>query len=202
MAAVDASGYVPPPLPSSNQTPTIQVKVVGGDAFKKAMADMAKKVERETVLRVGFLEGATYPDGTSVAMVAAIQNYGAPRVGIPPRPFMQNTVARNEKDWPKQMAAMLRANQMDVKLTMNMMGELIRSQIQEEIIRLVSPPLSPTTVMLRKMKRDQPGLVVTRRTVAEARRRVEAGESISGVSAKPLIDTGVMLRSVDYEVIT
>ena len=38
--------------------------------------------------------------------------------------------------------------------------------------------------------------------VAKARRRVSAGESTAGVSTKPLVWTGHLLASVDYEVKT
>ena len=48
------------------------------DAYLQKIAD---RIKQAGTLRVGFLEGATYPDGTSVAMVAAIQNFGAPALG-------------------------------------------------------------------------------------------------------------------------
>ena len=49
------------------------------------------------VAQIGFPSGQHYPDGTNVAYVAAIQEFGAPAVNIPPRPFMQPTV-KAQKD--------------------------------------------------------------------------------------------------------
>ena len=63
------------------------------------------------------------------------------------------------------------------------------------------PALSPVTLMLRKMFGNHPE-EIRGRDVAEARRRVSAGESTAGVSTKPLVWTGHLLASVDYEVKT
>ena len=48
--------------------------IKGGDNFRLKIGEIGKKVASAKVLRVGFLEGATYPNGTTVATVAAIQS--------------------------------------------------------------------------------------------------------------------------------
>ena len=80
------------------------------------------------------------------------------------------------------------------------MGEGIKSQLQQSIIDTFSPPLSPVTLMLRKMKANNPDLIVTGRTVGVAAANVAAGMSYAGVSTKPLIATGHLLNSVEYKV--
>ena len=152
------------------------------------------------VLRVGFLEGATYPDGTSVAMVAAIQEFGAPKAGIPPRPYFRPMIQKEQSSWGPGFAKLLKSEGYNVDKALAQLGEVIVSQLQESIVATNSPPLSPVTLMLRRMVRDDPNLVVTGRTVAEARSRVAAGLPYSGVSTKPLISTGYMLRSAAYEI--
>jgi hypothetical protein len=119
---------------------------------------------------VGFLEGATYPDGTSVAMVAVIQDFGAPNAGIPPRPFFRNVVAEGKMTWGKSLVTILKDNDYDAKRALKLMGEGIRGQIQNSITNGSFTPLKPATV--RRKGFD-----------------------------KPLIDTGHMLNSVDYEVV-
>lgn len=52
------------------------VALSGGDKLEAALLEIAKKVGEKAELRVGFLEGATYPDGTPVAKIAAIQEFG------------------------------------------------------------------------------------------------------------------------------
>lgn len=172
----------------------------GGDALKAALAEISKKVEQTRTLRAGFLENATYPDGTSVAAVAAIQNFGAPAKKIPKRPYFSNMVGEKSPRWGEQIGKVVVAADYDVDVTMGRMGELIKSQLQQSIIETDGPRLSPITLMLRKMSSEDQGLVMGGKVVAEAARRVAEGESTDGVSTKVLDDTGHMLNSVDYEV--
>lgn len=176
--------------------------IKGGDKLEKYLRETARKVSRPGTLRVGFLEGATYPDGTSVAMVAAIQNFGTPARGIPPRPFFTDMVRRYRGTWPSDLGKLLKANDMDASKALKIEGQVIAGELQQQIVETMSPSLSPTTLMLRKMRKDNPDLVVTAATVGEAHARVRAGESYAGVSAKPLVDSGDMLKSVDHEVVS
>lgn len=143
--------------------------IIGGDKLQRALADIARKLGGNKTLRVGFLEGATYPDGTSVPMVAAIQEFGAPSRGIPPRPFFRRMIADKSGEWPKALAANLKATNYDVDLTLQRMGAGIKGQLQQSITDLTDPPLASSTI---------------------ARKGFD----------KPLIDTGHMLNSVDYEI--
>src|SRR5207253_956193 len=78
-------------------------------------AKIAGKAGRGATLKVGFLENARYPDGTPVAMIGLIQNFGAPGAGIPPRPFFTvNFIERNKATWPGAIAGLMAANQYDV----------------------------------------------------------------------------------------
>lgn len=141
----------------------------GGDKLALALAKIAAGVSKPATLSVGFLEGATYPDGKSVAMVAAIQEFGAPSRGVPPRPFFRNMIAAKSPEWPKAVGDLLKANDFDAEKTLGQTGEGIKGQLQQSIIDTNSPPLAQSTI-------DAKG------------------------SAKPLVDTGHMLNSVDYSV--
>lgn len=118
----------------------------GGEKFEAAMLDLAKKLNRKETLRVGFLEGATYPDGTPVAMIAAIQNYGAPKVGIPPRPFFSNMIADKSPAWPEAISNLLVKNNYDVEKTLTMTGEAIKGQLQDSIVNGAYAPLAQSTI--------------------------------------------------------
>lgn len=50
--------------------------MTGGDKLEAKLREIAEKAGRANTVRVGFLEGATYPDGMPVAYVAAINEYG------------------------------------------------------------------------------------------------------------------------------
>ena len=143
--------------------------VSGGDKLAERLREIATRLGRGGTLRVGFLEKATYPDGTPVAMVAAIQDFGAPAVGIPPRPFFRNMVAAKQAGWPDAIEQNLIATDYDVDKTLARVGEGIAGQLKQSIVDTNEPPLKPATI--RRKGFD-----------------------------KPLIDTSVMINSVDYEI--
>ena len=141
----------------------------GGDALERKLAEMAEKLGEGKVLRVGFLENATYPDGQQVAMVAAANEFGNPANNQPPRPFFRNMIADNKDNWPDDIGRIAQATGFDGEQTLGLMGEHIKGQLQQSIRELMEPPLSPVTVEKKGFD-------------------------------KPLIDTGHMLNSVDYDI--
>ena len=172
--------------------------VEGGNKLGAALSALASKLGDATSVDVGFLENATYPDGTRVAMVAAIQEFGAPRVGIPPRPFFRTMISKKSGEWPKAVADLLVANDFDAAKTLDQAGAAIKGQLQQSIVETNDPPLSPVTLMVRQIV--GPNGTPTFADVMEARRRVDAGEVAQGVASKPLVWTGNLLNSVDYRV--
>ena len=168
----------------------------GGDKLAKRLAAMGKALNSAKKVQTGFPKGGTYPDGTSVPMVAAIQEFGAPKVGIPPRPFMRTTFAAENQKWAGNLAALITERGYDARSALTAVGEVMQADIKEGIASVSSPPLSPVTVMLRGMKSHDQSLEVTRKTVGEAAARVDAGLTNYGASDKPLHDSGFMIDSV------
>jgi hypothetical protein len=68
-----------------------------GDKLVAALRAISEKVSKPATLRAGFLENATYPDGTPVATVAAANEFGTRR--IPARPFFRNMIAAKSDEW-------------------------------------------------------------------------------------------------------
>lgn len=178
------------------------MQIKGGEKLKAALDKIAQSVTKPATLQVGFLEGATYPDGKSVAMIAAIQNFGAPSRGIPPRPFFSNMVKDKSPEWPEALGKVLVAKNYDAAAALELMGHGIKGQLQESIVDTLEPPLSPITVMLRGMRSNNPDLKVSGATVGEAAKRVADGKTNYGASTKPLVDSGDMLNAVDSTVKT
>lgn len=176
------------------------MQVEGGEKLAAYLAELSQKVSKKGSLSVGFFEGKTYPNGTSVAMVAAIQNFGAPKAGIPPRPFFSNMVRMKSGSWGPTLGNILRANDYDCARSLGLLGEEIAGDLRQSIIDTNSPALSPVTVMLRGMRANDPSLTVSGKTVGEAARRVAEGKTNYGASAKPLVDQGILLNSVEYKV--
>lgn len=120
--------------------------VRGGAKFQKELQRMAGAVKSADYVKIGFLSGATYPDGTPVAMVAAIQNWGAPRAGIPPRPFFSNMIAKKSSEWGPATGALLVANGYDAAKTLEQVGQAIAGQLRQEIVDTMEPALAPSTI--------------------------------------------------------
>lgn len=174
------------------------MEIKGGEKLEQALTRIASNLGKGANLKVGFLEGATYPDGTPVAMAAALNNFGTRTA--PPRPFFSNMVKDKSPGWPKALEENLKATGYKTSETMELMGVGIGGQLQDSIIQTSEPPLSPITVMLRGMKSNDQSLVVTGATVGEAARRVRDGKTNYGASTKPLVESSHMLNSVDHEV--
>ena len=121
-------------------------KVSGGDKAREALNRLARKLEGAKAVRIGFLENATYPNGTSVPMVAAINEFGAPSRGQPPRPFFRRMIAAKQGEWPAAIRQLLIRNNYGVEVTLEQIGEAVSGQLRQSIVELTDPPLAPSTV--------------------------------------------------------
>lgn len=176
------------------------------DKVLEALGDIASKIKPLQV-KVGFMEGATYPDGTSVAMVATSNEFGNPKSGSPPRPFFRNAIAQHESEWADAIARGVEKG-VNTETLLSIVGEQIVGDVVQSISTLTDPPLSPVTVLLRnKFPTSRDGM--TKWDVVRAREEVNGGPGYFGPvkkaevdmsNNKPLVWTKVMLRAVDYEV--
>ncbi len=130
------------------------MEIRGGTKLANALAKYAADVTNAASVKVGFLAGATYPDGTSVPMVAAINEFGAPSRGQPPRPFFRSMVREKSSSWGPALGAALKTNHGDAHAALELVGEGIKGQLQASIVALTSPPLAPSTI--RRKGFDKP----------------------------------------------
>lgn len=179
------------------------VSVTGGDRAKAALAALAERISKTDHVQVGFMAGSTNArTGASIPMYAAINTFGAPRANIPQRPFFQTMIAKGKTHWGADLAATMKRTHGDSAIALSALGQQMQGELQQSIIDTFAPPLSKVTLMLRKMRQKDPSLRVTGRVVGEAAARVRAGESVGGVSTKPLIDSSDMLRAATFRVVT
>lgn len=120
------------------------VTISGGTKLEKALAEISKKVTKASELDVGFLADATYPDGTSVALVAAFNEFGTSK--SPPRAFFRGMIKEKSPEWPDAVGDLLVANGYDGTRTLEQTGAAIKGQLQEAITVYVGPPLAESTV--------------------------------------------------------
>ena len=120
----------------------VEKSLSGGDALMKKLEDIAKKMGGGAV-SVGFLQGATYPDGTPVAAVAFWNEYGS---SGPPRPFFRQMIAKESPSWPVKMAKLAKLTNYDGDRVLGLMGEDIKGALQQSINDFTSPALAQSTI--------------------------------------------------------
>lgn len=117
----------------------------GGKALQDALAAIAAQMGGGQV-RVGFMAGATYPDGTSVAAVAAQNEYGNPANNQPPRPFFRRMIAKESPTWADKMARLAASTNYDGPTVLALMGEDVKGALQQNINEFREPKLADSTV--------------------------------------------------------
>lgn len=95
-------------------------------------------------VEVGFLEGATYPDGTPVAAVAFWNEFG--NGSAPPRPFFRTMIAKEKPTWGGKVRGLAKLDGYDGKKILALMGEDIQGALIQSINDLTTPPLAAYTI--------------------------------------------------------
>lgn len=166
--------------------------------------EMATNLATASIVRAGFSESSKYPDGTPIAMAAAVNNFGAPAKGIPPRPFFTTAVNAGKPVWGKMLGRLLKADGYDTRKALETMGGVMAGGIAEALVATTGPELSPVTLLLRQRFPTRDGM--TPADVWQAFRDVAKGvvPVNTATGAKPLVWSGQMLQTLQgpsaYEV--
>lgn len=148
----------------------------------KILLESLKHLE-DSVARVGWFKYNNYDDGTSVAEVAAQNEFGNPNKRIPARPFMIPTIIYQQRQWRK--IAEVKAQQVlhgvgTIDDLMAALGQKAAGDIKKKIASIWEPELRPITIQNRLERKSNKKKI--------------------GNLTKPLIDTSVMYNSLIYEV--
>ena len=156
---------------------TVKVQQRGGKKIQRLLREAGKG--GVSGVKVGFFSTARYEDGTPVAAVAAWNEFGTET--IPERPFFRNALAESERGVSNILAKGIDTEKMVVDEQLaGRVGEYVQGKIQDSIVALNDPPNSPATI-------------------AQKRKKLH-GKKGTGGGETPLIDTGVMLHAVAWEV--
>lgn len=150
---------------------SVSVKVLK-DLDPKALDRLRQRLVGDNrVVNVGVPEGKREEDGTPVAMIAAVHEFGSPSQGIPERSFLRVAVQRNRQKYVRlnriNLVKMLRG-QATVDQALGQLGEMAKGDVQTEIRSGDFAPLKPATIKRKG-------------------------------SSRPLIDTGQMVQSIAWE---
>jgi hypothetical protein len=168
-------------------------------AIERRLKEIASKMSAH--VDVGFLEGATYPDGTPVASVAFWDEYGhGGPFPSPARPYFRTMIAAESPSWPGKVARLAEATGGDGARVLALMGEDIQGALIQSIANFNSVPLSPTTLRLREKFWSNPDQIRAG-DVVEAQKEAAAGAKLAtGTQAKPLVWRGILLNGTGYQV--
>lgn len=152
-------------------------KITGGKKLRARLQQIAKQVNHKTTVKVGFMGGATYPDGTSVAQVAFWNEYGTTHKDpdgnvmweTPARPFFRRMISAKSPGWGVSLGRQIVNSGFNLQVGMGRMGEIIIGQLAESITEFNAPALAASTIAAKGFD-------------------------------KPLVDTGHMLNSITYKV--
>ena len=124
------------------------VEAIGGKGLEAALARIQRQLTSAASVEVGFLETARYDDGTSVALVALVNEFGHTRIhpNQPARPFFREMIAKESKHWAEDASTALKAHDYSAKAALGEMGMEIKAELRLSINELVSPPLAPSTI--------------------------------------------------------
>lgn len=146
--------------------------------LKIKLASNSAKNVKDARVRVGWFEDSKYDDNTPVALVAFWQEYGTKR-GIPQRPFMRSAEMHNKTKWEQIALQQIRKcieQGKPLAQAMAQLGFVVAGDIEHEIRSITQPPLAESTI--------------------KARLRRKGKKKKTDFITKPLVDTGIMLASV------
>lgn len=114
----------------------------GGSDLKKALDEIAGRMSGS--VSVGFLAGATYPEGTSVAQVAFWNEFGT--TNTPSRPFFRTMISRESPGWGVLLSGAAKYYEYDGNIVLSFMGTKIAEQLQQSIVEWRDPPNAESTI--------------------------------------------------------
>jgi hypothetical protein len=143
------------------------VKDTGGaglDAMKKRLGSLDRSV------LVGVPAGKREPDGTSTALVAAVNEFGSGDGRIPARPFLRPAIRDNLPEFRRLNAgtvSRVARDQMAPVKALDTLGVVASGKVKKKIVDGPFQPNAPSTIKRKK-------------------------------SSRPLIDTGSMRQSITH----
>lgn len=189
------------------------VKIFKLDTVRRSLATLLDKVGGQTELQVGFFEDATYPDGTPVAYIAAVQEFGG-TVEVPEHKTEIYRSVRQDGTFNKK-GRFVRRNKSNFATT---------HTVPAHVINIPPRPFMRNTIannkdgwgeeMGKALKKsgynaynalNMVGEKITDQMKGEIKAFGEAGGNAPSTIRKkgfdtPLVDTGHMRDSVSYEV--
>lgn len=185
----------------------------GGEALQKYLEDVANNLAKSSGLKVGFLKEATYEDGTSLLLVAAVNEFGG-TIDIPER--TQELHFKYNERTGDIGHRFVRANKANFVQTVTIPAHKITIPPRPYFRNMIAAKSPEWGESLGKLMRrydydaasalDQMGAIIRdqlQQSIVDLKDPANKASTLKKkAGSNPLVDTGHMLNSVDYEVDT
>lgn len=165
------------------------VQVKRTENLKRARV-LFKDIKSKQV-EIGIFDTATYSDGTSVAYIASIHEYGSATNNILPRSFFRPTINTQKDEWGRQIAGAVKgalAGEIAYAQALNGIGGMAAGDVTKTLSKITSPALKQETINAR--------LRALKTGARAAKGNVPAGFGIE----KPLVSSGLLISSIAHKV--
>lgn len=170
------------------------------DAIKKALKSLESRE-----IKVGWVKGEEYPEGTSVATVAYWNEFGASRtlkngnvVVIPARAPLRHASESLAKSVGRQFAHAVAAVREpgDVDRCLNQIGAVAAAHVKSTIASNLSPDNATSTIEGMIIGKNKDGSPKRAGSASKSNRKFGQGKGKN----TPLRDTGQLMKSVTWEI--
>ena len=146
----------------------------GGAAIRRRLARIRENTNGPHKVFVGIPTGMSYPDGTSLGMVARVHEFGSADGTIPERSYLRSTLIYNadyfKSFWGADNARDFLNGQANPARILGLLGAQAEGMVKQTIIALADPANTDATIAAK------------------------------GGKTNPLVDTGQLSQSIRYEV--
>src|SRR5690625_5893096 len=120
------------------------VSVSGGDRIVQRVRELRDRLDRKNAVLVGVPKGSgNYEDGTKIAVIAAVQEYGSADGRIPERSFLRVPLSAEQKQFVETFRRMVPDvvhGQASTQQMLDMVGSQAVGVVQETISAGINPP--------------------------------------------------------------
>lgn len=155
----------------------VVVNKIGLDKLRQTLKDSNK-----ITTQVGWFESAKYDDGVQVAGIAAQNELGNAKLGIPPRPFVRPTIEDKSQEWigiAKKGADAVVNGSVSMTQVMDALGLKAAADIKNAISNYQGVPLKEATIKSRLRKKAD-------------------GKTVGNLD-KALVESAIMLTTLTHE---
>jgi len=115
------------------------------DKALRRIREISKSINSPGSVKVGLPKGSNdYPDGTSVILVGAVQEFGSPIRGIPQRSYLRSTVVEKRKTYKalfRKLGKQIVQGKIDTDKALQIIGLTVQTDVRAKITDIKEPTL-------------------------------------------------------------